>query len=478
MNADRGGTCHVQSSGSGPPAGGLTGPRPGRARPNRRAYRALGKAPEARTLLGTAAVSYIGDRLNTIALIALSFEFSDGALGVGGMLAIYMLPRLLIQAPAGAFVDRFAGRRLVVLVQLAMAVLAGAYALLAVWESLWLLYGLTLAVGIVRTVEIPAFELRLMALTPKELRGTANAVHTLALTAGDLIGPLLGGLLLAVTGATPLFLINAASFLAIAAVIQRLPERIAAATPDEQDEETAAAASGGYMTLLRRTDVTLLTALATAFCTLFMATIALFIVLAHDLGFGDGGVGIFYATMAVGTLIGGLAAGAGSYMTSRALAISAVTAMIGALGLVLFGAAGSVVPALLGLIVCGLVLDIQDISAMTYFQHRLPESLFGRFFSLQMMAAGAGGLIGSLAGPALEDAIGLGWTMVILAVPTLVLAVVFGVKEGGLRFAIRRSPRCSSRKWPGMSCSGPQRRRICCRTANPAGVSWNRACAG
>lgn len=63
-------------------------------------YRALGEAPEARRLLATAVISYIGDRFSTIALIALSFDLGDSALGVGGMLALLALPRLVVQAAA------------------------------------------------------------------------------------------------------------------------------------------------------------------------------------------------------------------------------------------------------------------------------------------------------------------------------------------------------------------------------------------
>ena len=59
-------------------------------------YRALGSAPEACRLLAAASASYIGDRFNTIALIALSYELGGSALGVGGMLALIALPRLVV----------------------------------------------------------------------------------------------------------------------------------------------------------------------------------------------------------------------------------------------------------------------------------------------------------------------------------------------------------------------------------------------
>lgn len=402
-------------------------------------YRALRDVPEARRLLAVAAGSYIGDRFNTIALIALSFELGDSALGVGGMLALLALPRLVVQAPAGALVDRYPGKRLLILSQLLMAVVAGSFALLAVIPSLWLLYGLTLAMGVIRTVDIPAFEVRLMALAPAERRGTVNAVHMLAMTAGEIVGPLLGGIVLALTGATPLFIINVLSFLVVVQIIARLPERVATAEPEHETDEAAepgVAPALGYRTLLRRSDVRLYIAALTASCILLLGAMALYITRALDLGLGDGGVGLFYATMGVGTLVGGLLAGTGTYTSNRALAISAIASIIGATSMIAFGAAGSLLLALPALVLVGMVGDIEEISALTFFQNRLPEAVFGRFFSLFLMCTGAGGMIGALGGPLLAEAFGSGVAITVLAVPVIILAALLGVREGGLRLAM------------------------------------------
>lgn len=399
-------------------------------------YRALRHAPEARRLLAAAAGSYIGDRFNTIALIALSFELGDSALGVGGMLALLALPRLVVQAAAGSLVDRYPGKRLLMLTQLLMALIAGSFALLAIIPSLWLLYGLTLAMGIVRTADIPAFEVRLMALTPPEQRGTVNAVHMLAMTAGDIIGPLLGGVVLALMGATPLFLLNGASFLIVVWMISSLPERLGAAEPVAETSDEPETPALGYRVLLERSDVMLYTATVATSCILILGAIPLFITRALDLGLGEGGIGLFYATMGVGTLIGGILAGAGTYTTVRALAIAAVAGIVGSLCLVVFGFANSLLLALPALAVFGMIGDLEEISAMTYFQHRLPAGIYGRFMSLFLMATGAGGLIGALGGPLLAEAFGSGTALLLLALPTLVLAVIFGIREGGLRVGL------------------------------------------
>ena len=406
-------------------------------------YRALGDAPETRRLLLAAAGSYVGDRFNTIALVALSFELGDSALGVGGMLALMCLPNLVVQAAAGALVDRHPGKRLLIVTQVLMAAVASAFSLLTTVPSLWLLYGLVLAMAVVQTVAMPAFEVRLMALTPPDKRGTANAVHMLAMTAGEIVGPLLGGLVLVLAGATPLFLLNGLTFLVVLRVVAGLPERVRATADnvdnaDATEEVDAAPASGpsGYRLMAARSDVMLYTAMTVASGVLILGAFPLFIVRANDLGLGDGGVGLFYATMGVGTLVGGVLSGMGIYRTRRALAVASLSGIVGALALVAFGAGGTLLVALPALVAFGLVADLEEIAAMTYFQHVLPEAVYGRFFSLFLMGSGAGGLVGALAGPLLAEAMGTGTALALLAVPAIAVAVVVGVREGGLRLAV------------------------------------------
>jgi MFS family permease len=403
-------------------------------------YRALSKAPESRRLLLALAGTRIGYRFNTVALVAISYRLGDGALGVGGMLAILLLPSFVIQPLAGNLVDRNPGKRLLILAQIAMALIAVSFILLTVFPSIWLLYALTLTMGIIQTVDMPAFEVRLMSLTPRELRGTANAVQMLSITAGEIIGPVIGGIFLALVGANSLFITQALLILVFARVVAILPERVAGATaePEADEAETATASSRGpgYLSLMRRSDVRLYAGLVAGSYLLYYGTVPLYIVRANELGLGDGSVGLFYTVMGIGTLFGGILAGMGSYSTNRALGIAGLAAIVGAISVILFGAAGTLVFAIPALILFGMIGDIEEISAMTYFQNRLPEHLYGRFFSLFMMAASIGGLIGALAGPLLAKTFSTSAAVAALAVPVILLGATFGIKEGGLRLAL------------------------------------------
>lgn len=404
-------------------------------------YKALKDAPETRALLGAAAVSYVGNRFKTIALIALSYKLGDGVLGVGGMLAIQMFPGIVFQPMAGTLVDRFPGKKLMIIMQFLMAVTALSFILLMAIPNIWLLYALTFIFGALQTVAMPSMEVRLMSVTPREKRGTANAVQMLAITSGEIIGPMIGGLILALAGMTPLFILNALTYLFLAAVVARLPEKIAGAGAADAEEEivadhTSTMAKPGYKTLLKRTDVLLYTALVTSSYTLFYGVIALYIVRAHELGLGDGSVGLFYTIMGIGTFVGSTLAGMGTYMTSRALGISGMAVTIGAIAIILFGAAPTLLIAIPMLIIVGMIGDIEEVAAITYFQNHLPEGIYARFFSVFLMAAAIGGLAGALVGPLLSERVSTTAAFTILAIPGLIIGVIFAVREGGLRFSI------------------------------------------
>lgn len=402
-------------------------------------YKALKEAPESRALLSAAAVSYIGNRFKTIALISLSYKLGDGVLGVGGMMAIQMFPGIVFQPMAGTLVDRFPGKKLMIISQFLMAATALAFILLTAIPSIWLLYALTFIFGTIQTVDMPAMEVRLMSVTPREKRGTANAVQMLAITSGEIIGPMLGGILLALTSATPLFILNAFAYLFLAAVVAKLPEKVAGARaeePESADGTHPENVNPGYRTLLKRADVMLYTALVACSYALLFGVISLYIVRAHELGLGDGSVGLFYTVMGIGTLIGSTLAGMGTYMTSRALGISGIAVFIGAIAIMLFGAAPTLLIAIPMLIVVGMIGDIEEIAAITYFQNKLPENVYGRFFSVFMMASAVGGLIGALVGPFLSETVNTQVAFAVLAVPGMIVGLVFAVREGGLRLSI------------------------------------------
>jgi len=413
-------------------------------------YRHVLDQQDSRTLLVAAVFSVIGDWLNFVALMALAYDFGGGALGVGGLLALRLVPGLVFQGIAGTVVDRVRDKRLLVLTQIFMAGLAWTFIVLNAIESLWLLYLIVIFLEIANTFARPAFMVELVSTVEPGHRGAVNGLFGMAMTIAQFAGSLLGAILLSAIGTTLLFLINGLTFAAIAFTVSRLklidrtratkaqesaralvspqsawntqPEELRSSTNDAvQPTERGFA---GYARLLMRPDIFVFTVLTLTVSMLIQGTAALFEVRARSLDLHDGGGGVFFAAVAVGFLVGGAIAGAGRYRSKSTLYLIATAELVGAVGLIAFGVANSLAVACFALVVTGISAELSEIPAFTYFQNRLPTDVYGRFFSLYLMATAAGGLIGALTGPLLERYISDGQTMLVLAIPGLATAII------------------------------------------------------
>ena len=399
-------------------------------------YRAVLDDRNVALLLGAGVVSEIGDWFNTVALITLSYGYGDGAIGVGGMFAARMLMRLVFQGPAGAFVDRHAGRRLLVASQLFMAVIASSFALLVVVPELWLLYLLVILLEVTNCIARPAFMVELKAEAPEAQRSAANGALYASMTTAQLVGPLLGALVLASFGAAAVFVLNGLTFLGVAIAVTQLrgglqATRAVEISPGDAGTRVAGTpqtAPLGYRWLLRRYDLSLYGLVCLSLALLVQATITLFIVRSVTLGFADGGVGLFYAAVAAGSIAGSLVAGARA-QHAASLAPAAVAMGLCAIALAVFGGADTAALAIVALVIAGFATDFYEVVGLTFFQESIPDVLYARFFSIFLLALSAGGLVGALAGPALERMLGVGASIGVLAAPSLALALLLALKS-------------------------------------------------
>jgi MFS family permease len=398
-------------------------------------YRSILAERNVALLLGAGVASELGDWFNTVALITLSFRLSDSAFGVGGMFAVRMLTRLLLQGPAGALVDRFAGRSLLFATQLAMAAIASSFALLILFPALWLLYVLVVLLEAVNCIARPAFMVELKAEAPEEQRAAANGALFASATTAQILGPPLGAFALAISGPAVVFLLNGLTFVAVAIAVAALRGGLRGAKRSEPSGNAAgqevsehlAGAKLGYRSLLERRDLSLYILVCLSLALLVQATATLFVVRANVLGLGDAGVGVFYMAVAIGSVTGSVIAGARAQHVAP-LYPAAIAMCICAIALGVFGAVGSVVAALVALVIAGFATDFYEVIGLTHFQGSVPDAVYGRFFSVFLLALSAGALVGALAGPALEQAFGLETALILLAAPALVLALLLMAK--------------------------------------------------
>ena len=231
--------------------------------------------------------------------------------------------------------------------QLVMAVVASSFALLVMVPELWLLYALVILLEATNCIVSPAFMVELKAEAPEEQRSAANGVLTASMSTAQLVGPLLGALVLAPFGAAAVFALNGLTFLAVAIAVTQLRGGLRAARKIVDDQEESVrpldaepdAGAIGYAWLLRRQDLSLYMLACVCIALLIRATITLFVVRAVALGLGESGVGFFYAAVAVGSIAGSVVAGARAQHPAP-LYRGAVAMALCAIALTIFGVLG------------------------------------------------------------------------------------------------------------------------------------------
>ncbi|MBI1881325.1 MAG: MFS transporter [Chloroflexi bacterium] len=178
-------------------------------------------------------VSKLGDWLGIIALNLYVFDLTGSATALAGLLAVESIPALLISPMAGVVVDRFSRRRIMLVANLAAALMFG---LLPLTSALWQIYVLALLWRLTLSFMEPAERALLPDLVGKDKVLPANsalsAVNYLAL----IIGPAIAGFLVAASSAAVAFWADAASFVIAVLFITRISGEI----PRTRAENSAA----------------------------------------------------------------------------------------------------------------------------------------------------------------------------------------------------------------------------------------------
>lgn len=163
------------------------------------------------------AVSLIGTWMQTIGQgwLVLQLTKSPAALGIVTMLQ--MIPFTLLSLVGGVLADRLPKRKTLIIVQsfaLAQAVVMFLIVAMGVVE-IWHVYVLAFLLGTTNAIERPTRQSFFSELVPREKLVNAVALNSSILNAARVIGPSLGGIMIALVGVQGTFAFNACTFLAV-----------------------------------------------------------------------------------------------------------------------------------------------------------------------------------------------------------------------------------------------------------------------
>ena len=336
------------------------------------------RSRDLRLLAGAAGLSALGDFMAIFPLILHVQQRTGSAFAVSALIFALWGPVVLAAGLAGAIVDRFENRRILIVVSLVQAAVVAA--MLAGVDSLWALLPLMALLGFGVAVSQPAE----FALVPEAAGGVvdvshANGLMETARSVGFTAGPLVGGALGAAGLLWLALALNAVSFAIVAAAAlllraRRLPERA-------ESGDDVARAREGFAFLVRERDLAITLGGAVAALALFsMSATAEPFYVTDVLGANSLAYGVLLTSWTLGMAAGsaGLAHRIGSAQLTAGALLAVVVQGLGIAG----GALSPVLwMALIGFSLGGVAHGVKNVALRTLIHERAPESLRGRAFA-------------------------------------------------------------------------------------------------
>ena len=164
-------------------------------------------------------VSQIGNWMTLVTQTLLVISLTDSGVALGLLAAAQFGPVLLLGPWAGLIADRSDKRRLLLLVQSVSMVQSLALAALAFSGEppVWAVYALASVGGVTVAFDNPARRSMVVEMVDEDQVPNAVALNTTMMTSSRIVGPALGGLLVATAGFGAAFLVDGISYVAVLA---------------------------------------------------------------------------------------------------------------------------------------------------------------------------------------------------------------------------------------------------------------------
>jgi len=176
---------------------------------------------EFRLFFLAALASNTGGWMQSAAVPYVAFQLTgrNGGVGITGF--FQYLPLMLMGAAGGLLADRFDRRRLLLIAQVFQALFAVAlWALVASGRTTTVsLAGLAFLAGLAGGLNVPIWQSFVSQLVPRDVLVNAITLNSTQFNAARALGTFLAGIVIAISGPSLVFLINAVSFVAVLIVL-------------------------------------------------------------------------------------------------------------------------------------------------------------------------------------------------------------------------------------------------------------------
>ena len=359
-----------------------------RARPD---LTPLRHSADFRRLYAGQGASFAGSMITYVAEPFQVYQLTHSSLMVGLLSVAELIPLVLAALLGGALADAMDRRRIILITEACGLVIAlGLAANAAAWRQVWVLFVLSAVGAGCSGLQRPSLDALVPLLTPREDLPAAAALSGLMGNAAQVLGPLLGGTLIAGTGLRSAYLVDAGS----CAVALVMFARLRSFPPEpEADRPSLRGIADGLRYVRGRPEIlgTYLIDIAAMF---FGVPFALFPAYAARIG-GPAVLGLLYAAPGAGALLISATGGWARHVHRHGRAI--VLAVCGwGLAIAAFGLAPGLWWAVVALAAAGGADMISGIFRMTMWNQTIPSRLRGRLAGLEMISYTTGEPLGNL----------------------------------------------------------------------------------
>lgn len=246
-------------------------------------------------------VSEAGSQMHVVAIAWQVYALTNDPLALGGIGAARIVPLVLLALGSGVLADAVDRRKLMLFSQLAMMACSATLALASSLDfvSIWWIYAVTALASAARTLGMPARQAIVPSLVPRQHLSSALSLNIISWQAATILGPTIGGIVIAALGVAWVYWIDTVSFLAV--IIALLLMRVGAIVGERRPISFGAALEG--LRFVRRNTLIWSTMLLDFLATFFGSAMVLLPLFATEiLQVGSSQLGLLYAAPSVGAV--------------------------------------------------------------------------------------------------------------------------------------------------------------------------------
>ncbi len=396
-----------------------------------------------RLLFAGGAVSYVGSMITYVALPFQLKELTGSYLQVGLLGAVEVVPLIVFGLWGGALADALDRRRVVVWTEVAFTVLSAVLVVNALLDSprIWPLYAFGFVVAALDGLQRPSLDAMIPRIVPLELQGSAAALSSIRMNIGTLLGPAIGGIIVATAGPATAYSVDVVSFVFSLACLVAMH----AVPPNEDATQPSLRAIGeGLSYAWSRKD--LLGTYAIDLSAMFFAfpfALFPFIADAYDARWA---LGLLYSAGYVGSLIMTLTSGWTSRIHHHGRAI-VYSAFVWGAAIAFLWIAPNIWVVLFLLMVAGGGDMVSGLFRSQMWNQTIPDELRGRLAGIELLSYSLGPSLGQTRSGLVAQRWGLRASLgsggVLCCAATVVLAIALPALWG---YDVRTSPEAAARR--------------------------------